>query len=436
MTSRKYTDADPPVTGPSGAGPVGGVRDDRVIKSGKLKGLSMRAAIWLLAWPVLIESFLNALVGMVDTTLSASLSVEATDAVGAASYFVWLIGLVGMALGVGVTALVSRSMGKGRPAVANAALGQAALLGLGGGALVSVVLWVCAPLVARVLNLDGEVARQAVEYLRILAVAVPMQTWLVCGIAGARGAGDAVSPLLMMAGVNVVNIVTSFVLSGASFGYTRPGAAGDVVTTTIIANPFGFQWGLAGIAWGTVIAWTTGAVAMMVLLGTRGVHGLRLRARRLKPHVTTMKRLIRVGTPNLIETAGMWFGNFLVIVLVGLMGGEGLFGSHIVAIRIEAFSFLPGFAMSMAAATLAGQYLGAMRPDLARKAILRCTAIATSIMVLFGMAFAFAPRYVVGVFTQQPVHMELVPRLLFICAFIQAPFAISICIRGALRGTG
>ena len=240
----------------------------------------------------------------------------------------------------------------------------------------------------------------------------------------------------MMAGVNVVNIVTSFVLSGASFGYTRPGAAGDVVTTTIIANPFGFQWGLAGIAWGTVIAWTTGAVAMMVLLGTRGVHGLRLRARRLKPHVTTMKRLIRVGTPNLIETAGMWFGNFLVIVLVGLMGGEGLFGSHIVAIRIEAFSFLPGFAMSMAAATLAGQYLGAMRPDLARKAILRCTAIATSIMVLFGMAFAFAPRYVVGVFTQQPVHMELVPRLLFICAFIQAPFAISICIRGALRGTG
>ncbi len=434
--TRANRDLDAPDTMPVVAGELARASTDRVIKSGKLKGLSMRHAIWVLAWPVLIESFLNAFVGLADTTLAASLSVEATDAVGAASYFAWLIGLVGMALGVGVTAMVSRAMGRGRTAIANAALGQATLIGLFGGAAVGVLLFVGAPLVARVLNLEGETASQAIQYLRILSIAVPMQTWLACGIAGARGAGDTLSPLLMMVAVNGVNIVASFVLSGASVGYTVRNAEGIITTSTLIANPFGMNMGLAGIAWGTVIAWSIGAIAMMLLLALRGTHGLKLRARRLKPHRHTAKRLVRVGLPNLIETSGMWFGNFLVIVFVGFMGQSGLFGSHVVAIRIEAFSFLPGFAMSIAAATLGGQYLGAQRPDLARKAIFRCTVIASTIMMCFGLGFALAPHYVVGLFSQQPIHMQVVPRLLFICAFIQIPFAVSICLRGALRGAG
>ena len=262
--TRPKRDADPPDLGLVGASETSsGDRGDRVIKSGKLKGLSMRAAIWVLAWPVIAESFLNAMVGLVDTTLAASLSVEATDAVGAASYFAWLIGLLGMALGVGVTAMVSRAMGRGRMAIANAALGQSALIGLLGGAVVGVLLFALAPMVAVLVSLKGDTAREAIVYLRILAVSVPMQTWLVCGIAGARGAGDAMSPLWMMTGVNLVNIVASFVLSGTDLGYTAQDAAGVVTTTTLIRNPFGMDMGLAGIAWGTVIAWTAGAVAMV-----------------------------------------------------------------------------------------------------------------------------------------------------------------------------
>ena len=92
---------------PEGSAPL--INKQGTIRSGRLKGLTMWHAIWVLSWPVLIESFLNALVGLVDTTLAASLSEAATDAVGAASYFLWFISLVGMALGVGVTALVARS---------------------------------------------------------------------------------------------------------------------------------------------------------------------------------------------------------------------------------------------------------------------------------------------------------------------------------------
>ncbi|MFI4855620.1 MAG: MATE family efflux transporter [Phycisphaerales bacterium JB065] len=411
------------------------VTSEGTIRSGRLKGLTMWQAIWVLSWPILIESFLNALVGLVDTTLAASLSEAATDAVGAASYFLWFISLVGMALGVGVTALVSRSMGKGRVAAASAAVGQSTLMSLGAGLLVALLISFAAPGIASLLQLQEEAREGAISYLRILAFGVPAQTFLLCGIAACRGAGDAFRPLMIMAVINFVNVVLSFLLSGANFGMTRTNAGGEVVTDVLVPGFDAFQMGINGIAWGTVIAWNLGAVLMALLL-IRGTHGVRLMLKRIRPHKITMGRLIRISIPSGIETFGMWFGNFLIIMIVGSFAMQGLLGSHIVAIRIEAFSFLPGFAMSMAASTLAGQYLGAGSPRLAKMAIFRCTAISASIMFCFGVLFITLGKQITGLFSQQPTHLELVPKLLFICGITQIPFAISICIRGSLRGAG
>ena len=186
--------------------------------------------------------------------------------------------------------------------------------------------------------------------------------------------------------VNVVNIVVSWILCGVDIAVSRMDETGEFVSRTIVANPFGFDMGIRGIAIGTLVAWIVGGLVVLWWL-VRGTSGVRLKKSRLKPHWITMRRLIRIGLPNFVETFGMWFGNFLILLFVGWMAAPGLLGAHIVAIRVEAFSFLPGFAMGLAAATLAGQYIGAGAPHLARIAILRCTAIATGLMGLCGVAF-------------------------------------------------
>ena len=419
------------------------VSEEGRIKSGKLAGLSMWHAIWILAWPVLIESFLNAAVGLVDTTLAANISEAATDAVGAASYFLWFIGLVGMAIGVGVTALVARAMGKGRVAAANASLGQSVLVALGAGIAVGYLIANAAPLIADFLAMQGHAREMAITYLQILAAGVPAQTVLLSSIAACRGAGDTLRPLRVMAVVNAVNIATSFILSGTPFAITSV-QHGQTTTRTILPAVESFNLGITGVAWGSVIAWYVG-VALIVSALIRGTHGLKLMRHRVRLHARTLKRLLAVGTPNFIETFGMWFGNFIIITLVGRAQADlieqgassgGLLGSHIIAIRIEALSFLPGFAMSLAAATLAGQYLGAGSARLARLAVLRCTAIAATIMFGFGIAFLTIPKHIVGLLTPEPAHLELAPQLLFICGITQIPFAIGICIRGSLRGAG
>ncbi|MEO1128999.1 MAG: MATE family efflux transporter [Planctomycetota bacterium] len=399
--------------------------DCGVIRSGRLKGLTMWGAIFVLSWPVLIESFLNALVGLVDTTLAAYTSEAATDAIGVASYFQWFIGLIAVALGVGATAMISRAMGRGRTAVANAVVGQIVLLSGVLGTAAGLGIAMASPFIARMMALPpgSEAYTYAVDYLRIVSFGVPALTLLFSGMASCRGAGDAVRPMLTMAVVNAVNIAASYVLSGVQIPWLG------------FSNPFGFSLGVHGIAYGTLVAWWVGAIVILAILGM-GTHGLRLRTRRLKPHWHTIRRLVRVGVPNFFETAGMWFGNFITVLMVGWMGAQGLYGAHVIAIRIEAFSFLPGFAMATAAATLAGQYIGAGCPHLATRAILRCASIAALIMGALGVAFITIPEQIVSVFSAQEIHMELSPRLVQVCGLVQIPFALVIVIRGALRGAG
>ncbi len=399
-----------------------------------LAGLSMPRAIVVLSWPILLESFLNSLVGLTDTLLAAQLSTSATGAIGGASYILWFIGLVIMAIGVGATALISRAVGAGRLAVANAAVGQTVLLAIGSGVCVGAMVAMCAGWMSGVMNLSGEGAADFTRYMVVMAVGVPCSSLLYSMTACLRGAGDSLRPLMAMVVVNAVNMVVSFALAGVDITSTH--LVNDVtVTRTVLHNPFGFGMGVKGIAWGTVIAEAVGAAVIIGMI-IKGRSGVRLKARRLRPHWHTMMRLVRVGIPNFLETFGMWVGNFFIILMVGWLGSEVTMGAHIVAIRIESFSFMPGFAIGVAAATLAGQYLGAGSPVLARRSMLVCTGVASVVMGLLGVVFVAWPTSIAGLITSQPEHLALVPDLLRVTGCVQIPFAIGIVLRTGMRGAG
>lgn len=422
-----------------------GLTPDGRFRSGRLAGLTMGAAIWTLSWPVMLESFLNSLVGLTDTVLAAGLGLPEADAIAGASYIMWFIGLVIMAVGVGATALISRSVGAGRMAVANAVLGQSVLLAVVLGTLVAAFVSVAAGPVTGLLNMTDRAGEAFTTYILVIAAGVPSAALLFTLTACARGAGDSRRPLYAMFARNIVNIAVSFLLSGVDVTRTVVGEAGPV-TETILANPAPFDLGILGIALGTVAGDMVGAL-ILLKMAYRGTWGITLYRRRLKPHWVTVRRLFNLGVPNFLETAGMWFGNFLVLVMVGgitvaesVSGGssegEGLLGAHMIAVRIEAMSFLSGFAMGAAAATLAGQYLGAGRVDMARAAVWRCAAIASVVMMSFGLAFLLMPRTLVGLLSAQPEHLETTPLLLVVCGWVQIPFAFGIVLRSALRGAG
>jgi putative MATE family efflux protein len=368
----------------------------------------------LAVWPFL-EQVLGFLVGFVDTAIAGRISVEATNAVGVAAYVLWLLGLMIGAVSVGATALISRAAGAGRWRRANEILGQALAIAIVWGVLLSVVFYAGAPWIAGASGLRGESLSLCVLYLRVLALAAPCMTILHVGGACLRGAGDTRTPFTVMVVVNVVNVGLCLALAWPS-------------------SPWG-GWGLIGIAWGCASAWTVGALCILFeLLRVRS--RLRLQARALRPRPVWIVRLVRIGLPSLFENGGQWLGNFVVIALVGRLPFPGAIGAHIVAVRIEAMSYMPGFAMGLAAATLTGQYLGARDPRTARRAVWWCWAYGAGLMTVLGLLFFLIPDVLVRIVTDQPEFLAASPPLLRIVGPAQIGFACCLVFSMALRGAG
>ncbi len=377
---------------------------------GRLAGLSLPRQVWVLAvWP-LAEQFLTFFVGFVDTALAGRLSVEATNALGVATYVVWLMRITQMAVGVGATAIIARAVGARHGRMANAALGQALLLGVVVGIGMGALIFALAPVIGQFTEMTGQSLRLCVLYLRVIAIALPVGGGLLIGAACLRGAGDTRSPFFIMLAVNVVNIVMSiaFVLMG---------------------------FGVAGIAAGTVVAWGVGTLITIPVL-IRGTDGMRLRWMRLRPRVEMASRIMRIGIPSLIEMLGFWAANFVIVKFVGMIHQHAEMGAHMVAIRLEAISYMPGFALGAAAGTLAGQYLGLGDPARAKRAVVYCWIFGAALMGFMGIWFFFTPEVLVRIVTDQAELLELAPPLLMICAPIQIFFGTAMVLSNALRGAG
>ena len=408
-----------------------------VIRSGKLAGKSMWSAIWFLALPVLFQQLMAAFVGLTDKVLAGSLPkaivVPALDAISIGSYVGWLIGIAMTCLGIGGQAIIARAMGSGDLREADRALGQALVLSVVWGTLVGFIMWVTAWPLARMCGLDDEAARYCVQYVRIIAYSMPVTGIMMVGAMCMHGAGETIRPSLIAVGVNIVNVLFSWALSGVDVrlgGYA-------------LINPFSFDWNVAGIAAGTSISYLFGGALTLVVL-IRGVKDLKLEGKHLPVDSRMARRIAALGVPNFLEGMAMWGVNLFVLIFIGwiaktaieVVDGKGLQGAHIIAVQWESLSFLPGFAMGTAAGALAGQYLGAGNPRMARNAILACIGVACVIMGLLGVLFMSQGEFLTSIISTEPVHMKHVPNLLYICGIIQVFFAVAMVTRQGLRGAG
>jgi putative MATE family efflux protein len=389
--------------------------------AGKLGRRTLPMQVLSLAgWPVL-EQLLNLTVGTVDLALAGRLgaggvALAATDALGVGGFVNWLMIIILSSIGIGSTALIARAVGGRHKGLANATVGQSLVLALGAGVVLAGAIYAIAYPVGQLVNREGLGLLFVGQFLQMMALAAPGMAVLLVANACLRGAGDTRSPFVIMLIVNAINVGVSWLLV---FG----------------PEPFGGHQ-VAGIAAGTVIAWSIGALIVIGVL-LRGGAMFKLHRHRIRPHWHTLKRILRVGVPNLIESAGgTWLATFIVLIFVGWLPGEGLVGAHMMAIRIESYSFQPGFAFGVAASTLVGQYLGLGDPQRAAKAIGLSWGFAVGLMGAVGIVFIAMPQPLTWIFTNEPTLIENTVPLVRICGTIQIFFATYLVVSFALKGAG
>ena len=344
---------------------------------------------------------------------------DATAAVGLAAYVEWLATMLFALVGTGTTALVARCVGGRDSAGANRFTNQSVTLSLLLGLSVSLLMLALAPSFAHLQDMSGRKYEITVQYLRLDALALTFTSLTLVASAALRGAGDTRTPMIILGAVNFFN---AFVSAGLVFGW----------------GPLP-EMGVTGIVVGTVAARTLGGVLMLAVL-LHGRSGLRLSWASLGLRRQPARRLLRIGMPAAADGAVMWVAQFLILMIIARLAegelGDAYYAAHMIAVRLEAFTYLPATAWAVAAATMIGQNLGAQHPGRARRAgheaVLQCglLAAAVGLAMLFGAQALFELMH-----TETIVHRAGVFPFKIVACF-QPLLAISIVYVGALRGAG
>ncbi len=358
---------------------------------------------------------------MVSSRMASGESrVAILDAMGLGSYVGWFFNILQGAVGIGVMALVSRAVGAQDERLAQRGLGQGLWLGLLAGFGSLLLLQVGIPVLIHQMQLSPAAAVHANDFLRVLAWSGPFSGAMMAINAALRGSGDTRTPFLAMVVVNVVNMLLS-----CAFVYAPAPLGGH---------------GVAGIAAGTVIGWAAGLLTVVLWLGRRAPLGavvLRWSRSALSWHRETMARIVRVGIPQSLEVAGMWLIHLFGVHTIAQLPIAGALGAHIIAIRVESMSFMPGFAIATAAAALTGQYLGANNRAMAVRVVRFCWKLNVAIMSGLGVFFALFREGLVDLLVgHSHEHQALAAPLLLICACAQPAFATCILLKTTMRGAG
>ena len=383
----------------------------------------LRSTLFFLAIPVLGEQLLNAFIGLFDTYLAGNLrsgnTVAATSAVGLAAYVGWLSSMIVMLVGTGTTALITRYAGRGEHDEANRYANQSMTMAVGMGAGLFALFFLLAPGLARYCRMTDEAFDITVSYLRIDAVGHIFMSVTLVGSAALRGVGNMRTPMLIFALINAINVVASCILV---FGL----------------GPFS-EMGITGIVAGTLTARVLGAALMLFVL-FRGRGGVVLRLHELTTSWNRVRRILRIGIPAAADGAILWSGHFIFLAIVARLAAEPLgsayFAAHIIAVRVEALTYLPATAWAAALATMIGQSLGAENAARANRAgheaVLQCGLL--SIAVALGFFFGASGIYHL-MSADELVRQEGVYPFR-ILALLQPTLVISIVYVGGLRGAG
>jgi len=338
----------------------------------------------------------TAIVGHLGTPQLAALAIAATLLGTAVTLFNFLT--------YGTTARVARLHGAGEVAAAGRIGSQALWLSLAlGGALLALILLFAAPAVA-LMGGTGETAEMAVSYLRISALGVPFAMIALAGQGFLRGVGNLRAPLVILVAANAAN------------------AALEVLFV------YGFGWGLAGSAWGTVIAQAGMGAAFVFWL-------LRAPADSRRPSWTTMRPLLRVGGDIAVRTGALLLSFALASAVVARIG-EAPLAAHQVAFGLFIFLALVLDAVAIAGQILVGRSLGAGDAEGAYEAARRMIFWSVVVGGIFCLTLLAGTGTIPRLFTGDPDVVERAGELWPLFAFMQPVGAAVFALDGILIGAG
>jgi MATE family multidrug resistance protein len=375
------------------------------------------ASIWHLAWPQILTMFLYFLIGLADVYVAGLLGRDVQASMGMLTQAMFFFMVLATAVANGTVAAVSQSLGAGRPARARHYVGLSLLAG--GGVSLAILAFGLGTrdLFMSLLQVPQTMQVPFGGILDVFLLLLPVHYLFIISNAVFRAKKQVMAPLVGWGLAAVVNVIGDFGLGLGLWGWP--------------------DMGYRGLAWSTFASIAVGLAYNLTLLRREGF---------LSFSAIPPWRWIRRGFPYLFKVAWpsglmqiVWHTGYLVLyaITASLPAGsvEALAGMA-AGVRIESILFLPPMAFNFTAGILVGHYLGADRPEEAKRTGYRVALLGTALAVVLGAALWPFLDQAAGLLTQEEeVRLQAVSYLRY--NILAIPFTVSgLILIGALAGAG
>jgi len=375
---------------------------------------SIGRAVVLLAIPMVLEMGMESLFVVVDIFFVAKLGADAVTAVGLTEAVLTLLYAIAIGLSTGATALVARRIGERNVEAARIVAVQAIWVAVGLALVTAAIGILYAEEVLELMGASPEVVAGGVGYTVVMLGGSVTILLIFMLNAVFRGAGDAVIAMRVLWLANGINIVLDPLLI---FG----------------VGPFP-ELGVMGAAVATMTGRGVGVLYQLYCL-SRTESRIRLKLTDLGLRAQVMLRLLRVSLPGAFQyTIAMSSYIFLMRVISAY--GSAAVAGFTIGIRIFAFTFLPAWGFSNAAATLVGQNLGAGEPERAERSVWITAKYNAAFLVMVALVFIFVPEPIVRFFTSDPVVVAYGVDCLRYVSYGYGFYAVGLVVTQAFNGAG
>lgn len=367
--------------------------------------------ILLFSVPLMMSGILQLLFNAADIIVVGRFAgSSALAAVGSTSSLINLLINVFVGLSVGVNVLVAKYYGGQREKDMSETVHTAVLTSLLSGLFLVILGGVAARPLLHLMGTPDDVLDQAVLYMRIYFLGMPVLMVYNFGAAILRAIGDTRRPLyfLFMAGVVNVALNLFFVI--------------------------GLGMGVDGVGWATVIS--EHVSALLVLKSLMEAPGaLKLNLRELRIHPKKLKRIVKIGLPAGMQGAIFSISNVLIQSSVNSFGSIAMAGNTASA-NIEGFVYTAMNAVYQTNLSFTSQNLGGRKYSRINRIMYICLAVVTIVGITLGITAVLAGDLLLGIYSSdaQVLHygmlrLEIICGTYFLCGIMD-------CMVGSLRGLG
>ena len=384
-------------------------RFDRTIVEGPIG-----AAVWRLAWPTMLQSVVAGLQGIVDHVMVGHfVGYTANAAIGVSWQIIIVVIVFISSLFTGMAVLVSRFAGANQPEKVNRVVYQAFLVAIALAVFLGAVGFFAAPVLLEVVNAAPEVQREALPFLRAMFLGIfgMMMFFMLSG--AFRAAGDPRTPLRLGVTMTILTVVFNVILI-PRFG-TLGAALGTIASSTIVA------------AWGMWRLFAPGSV----------IHFHRGMDR--KPDFAVVRSLFRFGLPTGVQGIAMNVAGVMLLRFIGSLRHSAAAQAAYAVGYTELFSLITWTSVGLmgAAATIAGQNLGAGNPERAVLGVSVASRIGLGVAAVVGALFLTIPQVLLGIFGMtEPLVTSIGQQLLRFLSVSGFFITIALTYTGGLQGTG